>query len=235
MDVVRGARSAPDPRRARRARRPLAAGLQRQPRRRLPDRDRHPRPRLGRARPALAGRSWRRCAQTGIITDVDSDYQVGMPEVRVIPDRNKAADLGDQHGRRSARPSTPPSAACAWASSRRAAGATTSACACSARSASGRRTSSACSCARQAAQLVRLGDIVRIEQQPTLQAITRKDRERAITIFANVARGRLAGRGAATRRSKIARERAARGLPRHPLRQQPGLPGVVRVPAASPS
>ena len=36
---------------------------------------------------------------------------------------------------------------------------------------------------------MRLGDLVRIEQQPTLQAITRKDRERAITIFANVAAG----------------------------------------------
>ena len=37
--------------------------------------------------------------------------------------------------------------------------------------------------------LVRLGDIVRIEQRPTLQAITRRDRERAITLFANVAPG----------------------------------------------
>jgi HAE1 family hydrophobic/amphiphilic exporter-1 len=37
--------------------------------------------------------------------------------------------------------------------------------------------------------LVRMGDVVRIEQHPTLQAITRKDRERAITIFANVAGG----------------------------------------------
>jgi HAE1 family hydrophobic/amphiphilic exporter-1 len=37
--------------------------------------------------------------------------------------------------------------------------------------------------------LVRLGDLVRIEQRPTLQAITRKDRERAITVFANVLPG----------------------------------------------
>ena len=28
------------------------------------------------------------------MTDVDSDYQVGMPEVQVVPNRNKAADLG---------------------------------------------------------------------------------------------------------------------------------------------
>jgi HAE1 family hydrophobic/amphiphilic exporter-1 len=37
--------------------------------------------------------------------------------------------------------------------------------------------------------LVRLGDLVKIEQRPSLQAITRKDRERAITITANVAAG----------------------------------------------
>jgi multidrug efflux pump subunit AcrB len=37
--------------------------------------------------------------------------------------------------------------------------------------------------------LVRLGDLVRIEQEPTLQTITRRDRERAITIFANPAPG----------------------------------------------
>src|SRR5258706_325187 len=32
--------------------------------------------------------------QGGVVTDVDSDYQVGMPEVQVVPNRNKAADLG---------------------------------------------------------------------------------------------------------------------------------------------
>jgi multidrug efflux pump subunit AcrB len=36
---------------------------------------------------------------------------------------------------------------------------------------------------------VRLGDIVRIEQRPTLQTITRRDRERAITLTANLAPG----------------------------------------------
>ena len=30
----------------------------------------------------------------GMVAEVDSDYQLGMPEVQVIPDRNKAADLG---------------------------------------------------------------------------------------------------------------------------------------------
>ncbi len=31
---------------------------------------------------------------SGLVTDVDTDYRVGMPEVQVVPDRNKAADLG---------------------------------------------------------------------------------------------------------------------------------------------
>ena len=32
--------------------------------------------------------------ESGLVTDINSDYQVGMPEVQVFPDRNKAADLG---------------------------------------------------------------------------------------------------------------------------------------------
>ena len=35
-------------------------------------------------------------------------------------------------------------------------------------------------------ELIRLSDVVTIEQKPSLQAIYRRDRERAITIFANV-------------------------------------------------
>ncbi|MBK7975401.1 MAG: efflux RND transporter permease subunit [Deltaproteobacteria bacterium] len=32
--------------------------------------------------------------EAGVFTDIDSDYLVGMPEIRVIPDRDRAADLG---------------------------------------------------------------------------------------------------------------------------------------------
>ena len=32
--------------------------------------------------------------KTGLMTDIDSDYQIGMPEVRVIPNREKAAERG---------------------------------------------------------------------------------------------------------------------------------------------
>ena len=185
---------------------------------------------------AGTGTCWPQSAQkimeemraSGVVTDVDSDYQVGMPEVRVIPDRNKAADLGISMAaigetinaaiggvRVGKFKDQGPALRHPRAPARR-------------RSASGRRTSSGCSCARPGASLVRLGDIVRIEQQPTLQAITRKDRERAITIFANVAQGRLPGRG--PRQDPGDRRGApARRLPRHPLGHQPGLQGVVRL------
>ena len=129
-----------------------------------------------------------RMAATGLVTDVDSDYQVGMPEVQVIPDRNKAADLGI---------------------SMATIGETVNA------AIGGQRVGKFKDKGRRfdirvrllapqrqrpedierlllrtgSGELVRLGDVVQIEQRPTLQAITRQDRERAITIFANVAAG----------------------------------------------
>jgi multidrug efflux pump len=148
---------------------------------------------------AIRGRDWDELAkrsnqimeemrQTGTIIDVDSDYQVGMPEVRVIPDRNKAADLGISMAD---------------------IGQTINAAIGGVRvgkfKEGGRRFDirvrllgpqrerpediQRLFVRTQGGQMVRLGDIVRIEQQPTLQAITRKDRERAITVFANVATG----------------------------------------------
>jgi HAE1 family hydrophobic/amphiphilic exporter-1 len=143
----------------------------------------------------------------GLVTDVDSDYQVGMPEVRVIPDRNKAADLGI---------------------SMRTIGETINAAIGGARvgkfKEGGRRFDirvRLLAPQRQrpediqrlfvrtgSGELVRLGDLVTIVQEPTLQAITRKDRQRAITIFANVATG--ASQAAAL---QSARDIAARTLP----------------------
>ncbi len=128
------------------------------------------------------------CPQQCLMTDVDSDYQVGMPEVQVQPDRNKAADVGVSMSD---------------------IGDTINAAVGGARIGKfkdkGRRYDIR---GRMLAQqrgrpedilgllvrtgtgtLVRLGEVVKIVQQPTLQAITRKDRERAITITANVARG----------------------------------------------
>jgi multidrug efflux pump len=126
--------------------------------------------------------------QTGKLTDVTSDYQVGMPEVRVVPDRNKTADLGVSMSD---------------------VGQTVNAAIGGTRIGKfkdgGRRydiRARLLSPQRERPEdinglyvrsskggMVRLSDLVRIEQEPTLQAITRKDRERAITIFANVTPG----------------------------------------------
>jgi multidrug efflux pump len=127
--------------------------------------------------------------ETGLVTDIDSNYQVGMPEVQIIPDRNKAADLGV---------------------SMAAIGETVSVAIGGQRVGKfkdqGRRYDIRARLLAQQrsrpediarllvrtrdGELVRLGALTRIEQHPTLQTITRKDRERAITIFANVAPGR---------------------------------------------
>ncbi len=126
--------------------------------------------------------------QSGLVTDVDSDYQVGMPEVQVVPDRNKAADLGV---------------------SMAAIGETLNAAVGGQRAGKfkdkGRRFDIRVRLLAPQRQrpedidrllvrtakgdLVHLGNVVKIEQRPTLQTITRRDRERAITMFANVAPG----------------------------------------------
>jgi multidrug efflux pump subunit AcrB len=126
--------------------------------------------------------------ESGLVTDVNSDYQVGMPEVQVVPDRNKAADLGISMAE---------------------IGETINSAIGGQRVGKfkdkGRRFDirvRLLSPQRQRPEdiqrllvrtgsggLVRLGDIVRINQEPTLQIITRRDRERAITLTANVAPG----------------------------------------------
>lgn len=129
-----------------------------------------------------------RMRQSSLVTDVDTDYQVGMPEVQVVPDRNKAADLGV---------------------SMAAIGETINS------AIGGQRIGKFKDKGRRfdirvrllapqrerpediarllvrttGGGLVHLGDLVAINQEPTLQTITRRDRERAITVFANVAPG----------------------------------------------
>jgi HAE1 family hydrophobic/amphiphilic exporter-1 len=145
-----------------------------------------------------------RLRQSGLVTDINSDYQVGMPEVQVIPDRNKAADLGISMAE---------------------IGETINSAIGGQRVGKfkdkGRRFDirvRLLSPQRQRPEdierllvrtgtggLVRLGDIVRIDQRPTLQTITRRDRERAITLTANVVPG--ASQSLAIERSmQIARE-----------------------------
>jgi multidrug efflux pump len=127
-------------------------------------------------------------AASDYAVDVDSDYQLGMPELQVRPDRARAADLGvpiedvattlnslvggirvgkySDGGRRydvrlkllAGQRSRPEDLSRLRV-----------------RAASG--------------EMVPLSALVSTEEKPALQAITRQDRERSITVFANVAPG----------------------------------------------
>ncbi|MDC0707696.1 efflux RND transporter permease subunit [Stigmatella sp. ncwal1] len=123
---------------------------------------------------------------SGKVVDVDTDYQLGMPELRLTPDRARAADMGISiesvastinalvGGVRVGKYST-----------------------------GGRRIDvrlrlladqrarpedlGGLKVRASNAELVPLSALVQQEERPALQAITRRDRERAISIFANVA------------------------------------------------
>jgi hydrophobe/amphiphile efflux-1 (HAE1) family protein len=127
-------------------------------------------------------------AASGLVVDLDTDYQLGMPELRISPDRAMAADVGvsiddvattlnalvggirvgkySTGGRRidvrlkllASQRSRPEDIARLRVRTR-------------------------------SSDLVPLSSLVTYEEQAALQAITRRDRERAISIFANVAPG----------------------------------------------
>jgi hydrophobe/amphiphile efflux-1 (HAE1) family protein len=127
-------------------------------------------------------------AASGLVVDLDTDYQLGMPELRIQPDRAMAADVGvtiddvattlnalvggirvgkySTGGRRidvrlkllASQRSRPEDIARLRVRTR-------------------------------SGDLVPLSSLVTYEEQPALQAITRRDRERAISIYANVAPG----------------------------------------------
>jgi hydrophobe/amphiphile efflux-1 (HAE1) family protein len=129
-----------------------------------------------------------RLAESGMVVDLDTDYQLGMPELRVEPDRALAADIGVSiddvattlnalvGGIRVGKYST-----------------------------GGRRIDvrlkllasqrtrpediAQLKVRSRSGQLVPLSTLVLYKEQPALQAITRRDRERAISIYANVAPG----------------------------------------------
>jgi len=133
---------------------------------------------------------------SGLMVDVDSDYLTGMPEVQIIPDREKA----DLHGVSMANIGTSIQALFGglrvgkythdskrydvrvklennerllskdikkiWVRNNR-------------------------------GELVRLSDIVSVVEKPTLLSITRKNRERSISVFANIAPGKSQGEAVA--------------------------------------
>ncbi len=128
-------------------------------------------------------------AASGLVVDIDTDYRLGMPELQIAPDRARAADLGISieeiatalnslvGGVRVGKYST-----------------------------GGRRVDVRVRLlAHQRSRpedmqrlmlrtkegaLVPLSSLVKYEEKPVLQAITRRDRERAITVFGNVAPGK---------------------------------------------
>ena len=129
-----------------------------------------------------------RLRESGMVVDMDTDYQLGMPELRIFPDRAMSADVGVSiddvattlnalvGGIRVGKYST-----------------------------GGRRIDvrlklmagqrsrpediARLQVRTRSGALIPLSSLVTSEEQPALQAITRRDRERAISIYANVAPG----------------------------------------------
>lgn len=130
----------------------------------------------------------RRMNESGKLIDVDSDYLTGMPEVRIVPDRRRAGERGVSI-------STISETISALYSGKRIGKYTKG----------GRRYDIRVSLLPEQklapdsikklwvrnnrGELVPLSEVVQIIEQPTLLSITRKNRERAITVFANVAPG----------------------------------------------
>ncbi|MEO8195648.1 MAG: efflux RND transporter permease subunit [Thermoanaerobaculia bacterium] len=126
--------------------------------------------------------------QSGLVVDLDSDYQLGMPELAVLPDRARSADLG-----------------VSMDDIATSLNALVGGVRIGKYSAGGRRYDvrlrlladqrsrpedlSHLRVRASTGELVPLSALVTTEEHPALQAITRRDRERAITVFANVAPG----------------------------------------------
>ncbi|MBJ6762231.1 efflux RND transporter permease subunit [Myxococcaceae bacterium JPH2] len=123
---------------------------------------------------------------SGKVVDVDTDYQLGMPELRITPDRARAADLGV------------PMQSVASTINALVGGVRVGKYSTGGRRIdvrlrlmSGQRSRpedlSLLKLRTASGTLVPLSTLVAQEERPALQAITRRDRERAISIFANVA------------------------------------------------
>lgn len=126
--------------------------------------------------------------ESGAVVDLDSDYRVGMPEIRIVPDPARAADLGismQQIG----------TTVNALVGGLRVGRFTTGGRRVDIRLRllAGQRTRpedlSRLKMRTRNGQMVPLSSLIRFEELPKLQAITRRDRERAISMFANIAAG----------------------------------------------
>lgn len=134
----------------------------------------------------LAKQTMEEMEKTGLMTDIDSSYQEGMPEIQVVPDRVKAREYGvdvaeitqvvnvmmasslagkySQKGRRyDVRVGLPPTARESIDTIKR------------------------LKVRNNQGELIALDKVANITQHTGLQAISREDRQRAISIRANVA------------------------------------------------
>jgi hydrophobe/amphiphile efflux-1 (HAE1) family protein len=143
---------------------------------------------------------------SGLVLDVDTDYRLGMPEVRVTPDREKANERGVTVG-------VIADTINAMIGGVRAGKFTRGGKRYDIRvrlATGDRETSSDIEkvyVRNNRGELVRLSDVVAVREKPTLLTITRKNRERAIGVFANIAPGHSQGEVLSFL------EKAGRGLP----------------------
>jgi len=131
----------------------------------------------------------RKLQEGGAVVDVDTDYQLGMPELRVVPDRARAADVGVSM--EDVAQTVQALVGGVRVGKYNSAGRRIDV---RLRLLAGQRTRPE-DLARlrvrgRGGDLVPLSALVATEERPALQAITRRDRQRAITVFANVAPGR---------------------------------------------
>jgi len=164
---------------------------------------------------AVQGRDWDELAKlsesiidkldaTGLVTDTDSDYLLGKPEVRIIPDRAKASERG-----------------VSMQSIARTVNAMVGGVVVGQYSSGGHRYDIRVRVREQErnkveqiknlfvrnnrGELIRLADVVQIREGKSLAQINRNDRERAIKVFANVAPGK-SQQEALARAQQIAKE-----------------------------
>jgi len=143
---------------------------------------------------------------TGLVTDLDTDYEVGVPELAVMPDRERAADLGvsvediatsvnalvggQRIGKYSAGGRRVDVRVRLLQSQR-----------------TGPEDLARLRVRAASGEMIPLSSLVTQDERPALQSITRKDRERAISVFANIAPG-------ASQDQALSRvEELSRGLP----------------------
>lgn len=134
----------------------------------------------------------KKMGDSGLLIDIDTDYRLGMPEVRVAPDREKANERG-----------------VTVASIANTINAMIGGVRAGKYTRGGKRYDIRLRLAdadrrrpadigkifvrNNRGELVRLSDVVSLLEKPTLLTITRKNRERSIGLFANVATGKSQG------------------------------------------